>query len=290
MFAMVVKRTSTRALAKGATVLIETAALDQADVDGGAARVVGERMQLDDLAAELLDRADALVVGAAGVRRHARDLDGEEHRSLAAAHDVAAGAGRPGLGIEDRASAARRGLDHGPRGGRGDLLVRGEQPYQRQRPATDAGKGLEHESVHHEARLHVGDAGAEGELALDAERARLRRALGKDRVAMAEQQDVVVGPPSRRHRGFQEETGRGVVGHLAGDAARFQMRLQDPAGTIDARLVRRARIGIDQRAQQATMGSYWVSSQASTSASRGVIGIGPPSGDGPAVSCTKARP
>ena len=41
---------------------------------------------------------------------------------------------------------------------------------------------------------------------------------------------------------------------------------------------------------RATMGSYWVSSQASTSASRGVIGMGSPSGDGPAVSCTKARP
>ena len=129
--AMVLKRTSTLAMRPGRHRVDRLPALDQADVDRGPALVVGQRVERLHLAAQFLDRAHSLLVRGAGMGGLAGDLDGEEHRALAAGDDVARGP--PGLGVEDRARAAGGGLDGRARGRRGDLLVRGEQRDQRVR-------------------------------------------------------------------------------------------------------------------------------------------------------------
>src|SRR3546814_12509979 len=80
-------------------------------------------LQLGDLRGQFADGADALLVLAAGMRRHAGDLELEEARALAAGDHVAALAAR--LGVEHGAGVPRLVLDDRPRGRRGDLLVRG---------------------------------------------------------------------------------------------------------------------------------------------------------------------
>ena len=147
------------------------------------------------------------------MRRLAGDLHLHEHAALAAAHHVAARPAR--LGVEHRAGAARLGLDDRPAGGRADLLVRGEQPDQRRRRAAELLECREHERIHHQARLHVGDARAVGLAVLDPERAARRLALGKHRVAMAHQHDGGVRRPAD---GRAQRVAIGLVrDRLAGD-------------------------------------------------------------------------
>ena len=85
------------------------AALDGADVDGDAARQVGQRVHGDDLVRQLADGADALLEVAARVRGLAEHLELEEHAALAARDD---GAARPArLGVEHAARLPRDALD-----------------------------------------------------------------------------------------------------------------------------------------------------------------------------------
>ena len=113
---------------------------------------------------------------------------------------------RPGSRVEHHAGAARLGLDHRAAFGAADLLVAGEQADQRRRRAAELREGGEHEAVHHQPRLHVGDARAIGDAVADGERPARHLAIGKDRVAMAHQHDVAAGValrPVPRHRGAQ---------------------------------------------------------------------------------------
>ena len=95
-----------------------------------AALAVGEPVQLDDLAGDLLDRADAVGEVVAGMRRLAGDVEPHEDAALAAGDDAAVRPAR--LGVEHRAGAARLLLDQRARRRRADLLVGGEQ----RRPAA----------------------------------------------------------------------------------------------------------------------------------------------------------
>ena len=102
---------------------------------------------------------------------------------------TAAPRARPGSELNTRARRARVLLDHRPRERRADLLVAGEQRRHRRRRAAELLDRGEHEAVHHQAGLHVGDARPVGAVALDLERPARRLALGKHRVAVAHQQD-----------------------------------------------------------------------------------------------------
>ena len=223
---------------------------DQTDVGGGAGLVVGQAVQLQHLATELLDRADPLLVGAARMRGPAGHLDRDEHRALAADDQRAR---RPaGLGVEHRAGAARGSLDHRPRRGRGDLLIGGDQIHERPRRAAEPGERLEHERVHHQPGLHVGDARAVSPIALDPERPLGHGAFREHGVAMPEQQDMgVVGARlARPHRGLHREAAVGLDHLLARDAAAHQVVIDDLAGPGHALPVVRARIDVDELAQQ----------------------------------------
>ena len=93
-------------------------------------------MHGDDLVRQLADGADALLEVAAGVGGLARHLEGQEHAALARGDDVAAGPA--GLGVEDAARLSPDALDDEPRGGRGDLLVAGDEAGERGRRAAEA--------------------------------------------------------------------------------------------------------------------------------------------------------
>src|SRR6185436_16721809 len=133
------------------------------------------------------DGADALLEVAAGVGGLARDLEGEEDAALARGDDVAAGTA--GLGVEHAARLAPDPLDHGARGGRGDLLIAGDEAGERGRRAAEALEGRQHEGVEDEPALHVDHAGPVGATTLDAERPARHLALGEYGVAVAHQHD-----------------------------------------------------------------------------------------------------
>src|SRR5215472_19203564 len=107
----------------------DLAARDRADIVGDAALAVGEPVQLDDLAGDLLDRADAVGAVVAGVRRLAGHVEPHEDAALAAGDDAAVRP--PRLRVEHRAGTPRLLLDQGFRRRRTDLLVGGEQADQR---------------------------------------------------------------------------------------------------------------------------------------------------------------
>ena len=155
------------------------------------------------------------------------------------------------LGVEHRARGAREPLDHRARERRADLLVAGEQRRHRRRRAAEFLERRQHEAVHHQARLHVGDAGAVGAVAFDLERPAGRLALGKDGVAMAHQQDRPVAAgrivPDGGGDGVAE---LGVGRDLAGDAVAVEERADVAADRIDAGLVVAAAVGVHQRFQQ----------------------------------------
>ena len=97
--------------------------------------------------------------------------------------------GRPGSELNTTRASARAALDHGAALRAADLLVAGEQAEQRPGRAAELLEGGQHEHVHHQPRLHVGDAGAGGDAALDAEGPAARLALGEHRVAVPIEDD-----------------------------------------------------------------------------------------------------
>ena len=117
--------------------------------------------------------------------------------------------------------------------------------------------------------------GPNAEMALDAERARRRGARGEHGVAMAEQQHVVIGVAGRRHRGLEEEAGGGVrrlTSQATPRASRWACNVL-PARSTPALSSEPESVSTSSPSSW-TMGSYCVSSQASTSASRAAIGMG----------------
>ncbi len=100
---------------------------------------------------------------------------------------------RPGSLLKTTRARRASGLDHRAAFGGADFLVAGEQADQRGGGAAEAGEGGQDEAVHHQAGLHVGDAGAIGDAVADGERAARCLAVGKDGVAVAHQHDVAAG-------------------------------------------------------------------------------------------------
>ena len=90
---------------------------------------------------------------------------------------TAAPSARPGSELKHDPRGAGVLLDHRPRERRADLLVAGEQRHHRRRRAAEPLDGGQHEAVHHEAGLHVGDARPIGAVAVDLERPARRLAL-----------------------------------------------------------------------------------------------------------------
>src|SRR3984957_7952250 len=223
------------------------AARHGADIEAHAARAVGERMQLDDLAGNLLDRAAAVGEVVAGVRRLAGHVDAHEGAALAAGDDAAV---RPaGLGIEPRAGAPRLLLDQVARGRRADLLVGGEQ-RDHQAGRTELLERREHDRVHSKAGLHVAASGPGAAALVAPERALPRLALGIDGVAVAHEQDgrVRAALPDGRADAVAVLVVRDRIGR---DAARGQERADARAGGIDAGLVEAAAVGVHQRLDEA---------------------------------------
>jgi hypothetical protein len=100
-------------------------ARDGADIAADAVRQIGKRVQLDDLAGELLDGADAVGKIVARMSRLADHIEAHEFAALASGDDAAGRAA--GLAVEHRACRPRRLLDQRLGRRRADLLIGGEQ-------------------------------------------------------------------------------------------------------------------------------------------------------------------
>ena len=141
--------------------------------------------------------------------------------------------GRPGSELNTararRASASMIGRHAGEPISSSD----GEQADQRRGRAAELLERREHERVHHQARLHVGDARPIGAAVLDPERAARRLALGKHRVAMAHQHDGGVRRPAD---GRAQRVAIGLVrDRLAGDlVALEESRMRAPTASTPA--------------------------------------------------------
>ena len=165
------------------------AALDQAHIDGEAALVIGHRLDLDDLARHLEDRAFAVLVAHTGMGGLAAGGQGHAARPLAGGDAFTAVPRR--LDHQDVFGLFGRRLDERARGGAADLLVGTQQELQRQRglapvgdQAADGGEGDK------DAAFHVVDAWAIGAVALGPDRVARQGAGGVDGVEMAEDQDA----------------------------------------------------------------------------------------------------
>ena len=160
---------------------------------------------------------------------------------------------RPGSRVEHHAGPPRLGLDHRAAFRAADLLVAGEQADQRRRRAAKLREGGKHEAVHHQPRLHVGDARAVGDAVADGERAARHLAVGEHGVAMAHQHDVAAGiarRPVPRHRGAQAVAVLLLAQRFDRDALRRHEALHHCADRIDARLVVAAAVDVHHLAQQ----------------------------------------
>jgi hypothetical protein len=153
-----------------------------------------------------------------------------------------------GLGVEHRASGARVLLDHRPRERRADLLVTGEQGGHRCAHAAELLDRRQHETVHHQAGLHVGHTRAIGAVAVDPERPAGRLALGKHRVAMPHKQDRTVAAVADGRADGIAETAIGC--HLGGDAIATEERANVAADRIDPGLIVGAAVGVHQGLEQ----------------------------------------
>ena len=162
-------------------------ARDQADIQGDAALQIGQRMDGGDLRRQFADGADPGLEIAAGMGRLALDVEDREDAALAPV--TTPPLGRPGSELNTTRASRAVGLDHLAPLRAADLLVAGEQAEQRPGRAAELLEGGQDEHVHHQPRLHVGDAGAGGDAVLDAEGAAGGLALREDRVAMAHHDD-----------------------------------------------------------------------------------------------------
>ena len=181
----------------------------------------------------------------------AGDAERHEHAALAPGHHVAGDAAR--LGVEHDAGAARLRLDHRAAFRAADLLVAGEQPEHRRRRAAELRERGEHEAVHHQPRLHVGDARPVGDAVADGERPARHLAIGEDRVAMAHQHDVAAGVARGavpRHGRTQAVAVLLLVERLHGDVVRGHEALDHRADRVDAGLVVAAAVDVHHLAQQ----------------------------------------
>ena len=113
------------------------AALDHADIDGDARGVIRHRLEIEDLARQLLDGAASVLMPRARMGQASGDAEVEAGRSLARRHHLAAFARR--LRHQHVLRALRLSLDEGARGRAADLLVRDEEMADRQRrPSPEA--------------------------------------------------------------------------------------------------------------------------------------------------------
>ena len=203
------------------------------------------------LRARFLDCADAVGEVGARVRRAAGDAERHEHPALAPGHHIAGYPSR--FAVEHHAGVARLRLDHRAPFRAPNLLVAGEQSDERRRRPAELREGCEHEAVHHEARLHVGDAGTISGAVADGERPTRYLAIGEHRVAMAHQHDVAAGVAGRAVPGNRGAQAVAVV-LLGGDCHRYAVRLHEAmhhrADGVDSRLVVAAAVDVHHFAEQ----------------------------------------
>ena len=224
------------------------AALHRAHVGRDAGGGVREGVQVDHLAREGVDGARALFRVDARVRRDAVHLEIVEERALAARDDVARGA--PRLGVEGGERPARQGKGDVARPGRGHLLVTGEKNAQRRGGWLQFREGPRHEGIHHQARLHVRHARAVALATFRAEGAARRRACGKDRVHVAQEQDMGrAGRPVRHLRGNAVAV---PVDRVAprGDSGVLHQALEERGHAVGAGLVGAAAVEVHRLLQQ----------------------------------------
>ena len=115
--------------------------------------------------------------------------------------------------------------------------------------AAEALEGSQHERVHDQAGLHVGDAWAVGAAVVDTERAAPRLTGRKYRVAMAHQQDRTVDARTAEGRanGIAKFLVRDAV---VRDAVIIEKAPHMHAGRVDAGLVVGIAVGVHQRFEQ----------------------------------------
>src|SRR4051812_39860227 len=182
------------------------AAIDQPDVAGDAAGIVGLGLDADDLPRHLGDGAAAILVAHAGVARGALHLEGESPDALARGDDLVAVAA--GLHDQRVLVAARCLLDAGPRGRAADLLLGDEQEGDRQLGLLALPDQVAQRVIGDVAAgLHVVDAGAEDAVAFAAHlELLLDHADRMDRVEMGQHQDAltVAGAPFGRRLALQD--------------------------------------------------------------------------------------
>ena len=164
--------------------------LPAADHAGGEGAILRRhRLDRQNLAAHLPDRAAAFAERRTGMARPAGGPQVEARNGIASGHHAAIGAGR--FRHQHELRAPRLGLDDVAGGRAADFLIRGQQEGDGQR-GGDAG----HAKVAHRLRrqkgaaLHVEDAGAVDPRALAPPGEAFQRADGMDGVEMRQHQDA----------------------------------------------------------------------------------------------------
>src|SRR4051812_40596084 len=203
---------------------------------------------MHDLVRELADRADAGGEIGAGMRGFAGDRDMHEDAALAPRDDIAGRAAR--LGIEHGARGAPFALDHRPRGGRADLLVRGDQQLDRVRVAAEFVERGCDEYVHDDAGLHVRNTRTIGALVLNRERTPRGLAFAEHGVAMSHQQHRLLVAAGLCHLGVDRIAESAVAFAPERNAMLGKMPLEPRPDRIDAFLVIGSGIDVHDIAQQ----------------------------------------
>lgn len=118
------------------------------------------------------------------------------------------------------------------------------------RVAAEFVEGSRHEDVHHDAGLHVGNAGPVGALVLDRERALAGLALAEHGVAMPHQQHRLLVTARLGHFGMDGIAKRAVALAPVRNAVLGKVPLEPRTNRIDALLVVRPGIDVHDVAQQ----------------------------------------
>ena len=160
LVAGVMKRRSTSPLAQGATVLTvcppdTTPTLSVMPLPGSLSACSASVLCASSLIA--LMPASKLAPECAALPVISKRMNTPPLRPV-----TATPAPRPGSELNTARARPRESLDHLARERRADLLVAGEQRRDRRGCAAELLQRRQHEAIHHQAGLHVGDAGTVG--------------------------------------------------------------------------------------------------------------------------------
>ena len=147
-------------------------------------------MNGDDLMRSLANRADAGFEITAGMCGLAFNIHHRKHATLAPRHHIAGRSAR--FAIEDHPRAACLIFNDRAAFGATDFLIASEKPNQGPGCAAEFMERGEDKHIHHNAGLHIGHTWPIGDIALNGERPAFRFSLGKNRVPMPHQHDVLL--------------------------------------------------------------------------------------------------